>query len=243
MSDNGKLSVQKTARKADPREVRDPIKRAQIPALLKLGCSRRMAAKQVGCAASTITRTADRDERFHDQLAEAQADVRALRLIRHAADQEKYWRVAAWLLERRNPDEYGRRAPFTFTGRQVTALLERAFAGIAADLPKKKLEQIAETFDDLIADVAEEARLPVPEKLELPMDEEASCDEVEQEVAAVPRIENVRAAGSAISAVGISRGGSEKSPTECPVAPPRRTSCLEQFVVRKPKSELQTVGS
>ena len=41
--------------------VLDPTKRQRIAALLAVGCSRRVAARYVGCSPSTITRTAARD--------------------------------------------------------------------------------------------------------------------------------------------------------------------------------------
>jgi hypothetical protein len=116
-----------TVRQDDPREVLDGIKRAKIVAMLEMGCSRRVAARHVGCAASTITRTAQRDPDFAAELwdAESQAEVEALKLIRRTMQEEKYWRVAAWMLERRDPEEYGRRAPFTFRGGDVISLLQR----------------------------------------------------------------------------------------------------------------------
>ncbi len=49
--------------------VLDETKRKTIIALLANGSSRRMAAGYVGCAPSTITRTAARDPEFAAQLA------------------------------------------------------------------------------------------------------------------------------------------------------------------------------
>ena len=59
---------------ADPtpsRPVLDEKKRAKIIALVANGSSRRMAARYVACAPSTITRTAMRDPDFAAQLAAA----------------------------------------------------------------------------------------------------------------------------------------------------------------------------
>ena len=83
--------------------VLDETKRRMIIALLMNGSSRRMAAGFVGCAPSTITRTAARDPEFAAQLARAEgnAETEALSLIRKAAHKERYWQAAAWLLERR----------------------------------------------------------------------------------------------------------------------------------------------
>jgi hypothetical protein len=257
-----------TARKPDPREVLDGIKRAKILALLTMGCSRRMAAKQAGCAASTITRTAERDYEFHSQIseAEAQADVRALRLISRTAQQEKYWRVAAWVLERRNPDEYGRRAPFTFTGTQVEELLIRGLSEIVPCIKEEKLQDVMLTFHEVILDVADKALLPPMEIEELlaltmpePKDESAKENDEEPTTAAAPEATEK---ASVKPVLGPTRNGSNASPrneppssrpvppkigraaiAENPIQAPRRTSCLEQFVQRTPKPELQTAGT
>ena len=68
----------------DPRTVLDDEKRWKIITLISNGSSRRMAAKYVGCAASTITRTALRDPDFAEQLAAAElnAEIESLRLVR-----------------------------------------------------------------------------------------------------------------------------------------------------------------
>src|SRR6516225_3919571 len=125
MNEIAKNDNRPAGRKPDPREVLDVKKRTKICGLLSLGYSRNMAAEYVGCDPSTISRTAKRDEAFRSQLADAESEtsIDALRLIRHTGSQERYWRAAAWVLERRHPDEYGRRAPNTFTGEQVMRIL------------------------------------------------------------------------------------------------------------------------
>jgi DNA invertase Pin-like site-specific DNA recombinase len=57
----------------------DEAKRWQVVALITAGFSRRMAAREVGCAGSTITRTAARDPEFARQLAEAEEPAREKR--------------------------------------------------------------------------------------------------------------------------------------------------------------------
>jgi hypothetical protein len=65
----------------------DPEKRWKVIALLTNGCSRRSAAKFVGCAPSTITRIALREPDFADQIAVAEqsAEIDAIRAVRAAA--------------------------------------------------------------------------------------------------------------------------------------------------------------
>lgn len=123
----------------DPRAVLDETKRNQILSLVAHGASRRVAARIVGCAPSTITRTGDRDPEFGTQLAHAAAgaEVEAIRCIRTALKEPKYWRAAAWLLERKNPRDFGLRPLATFTGQQLAELLLDINRVLWEDLPEE----------------------------------------------------------------------------------------------------------
>lgn len=110
----------------------DEIKRREVGAILAMGCSRATAAKYVGCAASTILRTSLRDRAFRDELrrAESSAEVIQLRHIHTAG--KKNWRAAAWMLERKFPEQYAQRAPGTVTREQIARLLSE-FAGVVIE--------------------------------------------------------------------------------------------------------------
>ena len=151
--------------KPDPREVIDSKMKTKICGLLALGYSQNMAAEHLGCDSGTITRTAKRDPKFHEQLVEARSDasIEALRLIRHTGSQERYWRAAAWMLERRHPDEYGRRAPNTFTGEQMMKVLDRVLEVFMPAVPPERVAEVMSEFEEEFCDVAEKARLPLPE--------------------------------------------------------------------------------
>jgi hypothetical protein len=147
-------------RKRHGGEVLDDAKRTAIVAMLRGGCSRRMAARHVECDPTTITRTAARDPEFAAQLAEAQAgaDLKALRLIDKATDQEKYWRAAAWMLERRNPEEYGRRAPDTFTAEQVADVLACFLRAVLPIVPTDCSQGVMEAFDQSVTSIADRVK-------------------------------------------------------------------------------------
>ena len=115
----------------------DEIKKAEILAILAVGGSRRVAAKYVGCATSTIQNTADRDPRFAEELRkkEFHSEIGYLQNIRNAARNERYWRAAAWALERLNPERYGRRGPDAITIDQVTELLAQFAEMIIEEVP------------------------------------------------------------------------------------------------------------
>jgi hypothetical protein len=243
-----------TARHHDPREVLDGIKRAKILAMLELGCSRRVAAKHLRCAASTITRTAQRDTEFAAQLfdAESQAEMRALKLIGRMLDQEKYWRVAAWMLERRDPEEYGRRAPFTFRGGDVISLLQRIMELVMPAIAANKAAEIRETFYDLLDDVAEKANLRPPER-DVPCTEEAEQDSMLVDSpssrpstnGAVPLTASQAASPAQRTKTRAASGKNGHAPRllDDLLPPQPRTSCLEKFVQRLGKPELQPAGA
>jgi transposase len=97
--------------------VRNPIVRT-----LASGCYRQTAAEVAGVGKSTLYRWLEQGEHdFEDgrttpyrelweatKKAEADAEVEAIELIREAATRS--WQAAAWLLERKYPDRWGRRA-------------------------------------------------------------------------------------------------------------------------------------
>ena len=141
-------TTSESRRKAGRHPVLDEGKQQQILAILAAGGSRRTAARYVGCAPGTITQTAGRDAAFAERLARAEqsAEIQWIRLIHKAASQAQYWRAAAWMLERRNPEDFALRKPDTFTAREVQ-------------------EQIATVLDLVVEAVPAECRAQVVEKL------------------------------------------------------------------------------
>lgn len=139
----------------DPREVLDPGKKAMVLALLLAGLSRRAAAKRVGVSHTTIARAANRDKLFATQLLDAEwrTDYEALKLVRSAARQEKYWRAAGWLLERRLPDDFGYRTAHSFSGDRVMALLAQVFAYTLPALAEGRKEQFMRSFNATLREV------------------------------------------------------------------------------------------
>lgn len=76
---------------------------------LRLGMTRRSAAAFAGFHHATLYRRIESDATFATEVekAEGQAKGTYEAVIAKAAD--KNWTAAAWWLERRHPDEYGRR--------------------------------------------------------------------------------------------------------------------------------------
>ncbi len=129
--------------KCTRRPVLDEIKQREILAILSVGCSRRTAARYVGCAHSTIQRTADRDPEFAEKLrqAENRQEFTYLGNIQQAARKPQYWRAAAWVLERAFPEKYARRGPDVITIDQIKHVLAQFAQIIVAEVPVAKYRQ------------------------------------------------------------------------------------------------------
>jgi hypothetical protein len=148
------------------RPVLDKTKRSEVLAIIAMGCSRRTAARYMGCAVSTIQNTADRNRDFAKRLgrAEKQSELSFLKCIHNAAQQEKYWRAAAWALERLNPEDYTARRPDALTAEQVMDLLARVADIITQGVPMveqrelmiERVKAIAVTYQPVEAEKASE---------------------------------------------------------------------------------------
>ena len=91
--------------------VLDDVKRGQVAALVAAGCSVASIARFVGCSINTVRREIARDPAFQDQIrrAEIHAQLDPLQAMRRAS--ATHWRAAAWLLERTQPEQFGRKPP------------------------------------------------------------------------------------------------------------------------------------
>ena len=141
----------------------DEIKQREILAILSVGCSRRTAARYVGCAHSTIQRTAHRDPEFAAKLrqAENRQEFTYLGNIQQAARKPQYWRAAAWVLERVFPEKYARRGPDVITVDQIREVLAQFAKIIVAEVPVAKYRQkIIKRLDALTQSLC---RSPKPE--------------------------------------------------------------------------------
>ena len=269
MNEIAKNDNRPDTRKPDPREVIDSKMKTKICGLLALGYSQNMAAKHVGCDSSTITRTAKRDPKFREQLADSQSDasIDALHLIRRTADQERYWRAAAWVLERRHPDEYGRRTPASFSDEEMIKVLDRMLQYIMPSVPAEKVDELMSEFEEEFCDVAEKAHLPLPEYE--PPEEEPPEEEADDESPSIrervvqPGISNQSQAAASpppAAQATIIKAASPQVSTQLGqastliadrLAPKmaaiiaetgKRVSCLEQFVERRPKAAATANG-
>ena len=86
-----------------------PEERRDVLAILGLGCDEGLAAAYVGRPVECLATTARRFKTFRRDLekAKTQARVNLIVNVRNASRNERYWRAAAWALERLDPERYG----------------------------------------------------------------------------------------------------------------------------------------
>lgn len=133
--------------------VLDEVKRGEIAAIVSMGCSRRTAARSVGCSLQTIYNTAERDAKFAAKMSRAKSNavVMHVKNINSAAKKAQYWRAAAWALERLNPEEYAARRPETVAPEQLSRLLICFSQIIVEEVPVSKYrKRIIKRMEDLV---------------------------------------------------------------------------------------------
>ncbi len=144
------------------RGILDDGKRREICAILAVGCTRAVAARYVGCHPHTIRRTAQRDETFALAIerAETKHEIKHLTNINKAAQDGRYWRAAAWALERKYPARYAQRDPALFTAEQVSQVLGQFADVILEEVPdeddrQRILARMTALADALAGDLSE----------------------------------------------------------------------------------------
>ncbi len=146
--------------KRGQRTILDGYKRREILAILGVGCSRRVASDYVGCAIATIQNTADRDQNFAAKLRKNEhgSEIGYMENIRNAARTERYWRAAAWALERLHPEKYGRRGPDVITVDEIRNLLAQFAEIIVEEVPvaeyRKKILKRLKSISDSLKDAS-----------------------------------------------------------------------------------------
>lgn len=104
-----------------------PEKERDILAILATGGSRNVAADYVGIGQATLHDVIARDEKFSERVkkAEASGQLKHLKKIEMA----EQWQASAWMLERKWPDEYGRKdrteQPADDMAEIITKLIDR----------------------------------------------------------------------------------------------------------------------
>ena len=130
--------------------------RAQICAIIAVGCSRSCAASFIGCKVEAIDELAARSKTFRRQLAEAESKHEIAHLENIRAAGKKEWRASAWALERRYPERYGARKQKGLTGKQVSRVLSMFATQLLEGLPNmEQREQVVAQLHGLLEEMDE----------------------------------------------------------------------------------------
>ena len=142
--------------------VLDDFRKRLIIRGISRGYTRTKIAAMVGCAVSTIMRTAERDPQFFADLAQAEAAFLngAIDTLYHSACQERNWRAAAWVAERLDPDRFGRTPPRSRTIPQMLELIGKLLTRIGDQLPSEQVHLVVEAGRALVQELAD-AEVPI----------------------------------------------------------------------------------
>ena len=125
--------------------------RTSILAILWAGGTPRLAARYVGCTVKTINKTMKEDPEFAAEVRKKQesSEVAYLGNIRKAAEEVRYWRAAAWALERIDPRRYAARQPDVVTFPQIRRLMVQLADVINAEVPEEHRDKILQRLTDI----------------------------------------------------------------------------------------------
>ena len=128
-----------------------PERRAKLCELLAESHTLEEASEAIGVSIRTVQRERKRDEDFdHEVLLALQKTPDPLQLMEQAA--RKHWRAAAWLLERRNPEEYARKPVNTTSAKKVATALrfvqEMALEAVPAEFHKVLYKHVQAAIDE-----------------------------------------------------------------------------------------------
>ena len=142
--------------------VLDDFRKRLIIRGISRGYTRIKMAAMVGCAVSTIMRTAERDPQFFADLAQAEAAFLngSIDTLYHSACQEKNWRAAAWVAERLDPDRFGRTPPRSRTIPQMLELIGKLLTRICDQLPEEQVHLVVEAGRALVQELVD-AEVPI----------------------------------------------------------------------------------
>jgi hypothetical protein len=127
--------------------------RKEVIAILTAGSSRSNAARYICRSPATLKHEILECPQFATQVARAEetAELFLLSNIRKASQDTRYWRAAAWLLERRAAERFGPRKPETLTEEHVQKFMAKCMQIIAEKVPNKALR--AEIFNRIASEL------------------------------------------------------------------------------------------
>lgn len=111
---------------------------------LRFGMTRRAAAAYAGMSRTSFYRMLDTDKGTLGaaiEKAEGEAEAAYTKLVANAAAEPKNWTAAAWWLERRHPDNFGRKDRVEVKV-DLRTIAEKVAPGLDVDLVLAEAERI-----------------------------------------------------------------------------------------------------
>lgn len=142
------------------RPLLDLDQQRDVCAILVVGGSRQAAAAYVGCRVEAIEQTAGALPAFAARLARAeqQHELNQLQNVQSAAKNDRYWRAAAWVLERLYPHRYGPRRPRSMPLDEVVKLLGDFADAVLVEVPAEHQEPVRARLSAMIARLKVQSR-------------------------------------------------------------------------------------
>lgn len=122
---------------------RQPETQAAIVAVLARGNTRTDAAAAVGISLDTFARWGHDDADFRAAVEKAEAEARIKRVLIIEKAARTSWQAAAWHLERRDNEHWGRRDHVTVDLRREAERLAETLEGVSTDELVAEAERIA----------------------------------------------------------------------------------------------------
>jgi hypothetical protein len=161
-------------------------KRDELCAMIRVGCSVRGAAANLGIREQTVRYARRIDAKFNRQVQEAERQRNLLLLENVAAAGKKSWRASAWLLASLQPDVYNHR-------KRGQALGKKQLAELIANVVKKILPKCLDELDTddfptpsqsgdslLAASLIDERLAEIEKQVGMPIDELLKVDPEER---------------------------------------------------------------
>jgi hypothetical protein len=150
-------------------EFLDERKRKLAITLLSNGSSRRVVAEYFGCGMTTLARTMERHPEFAEavEAAEHSLELECLNNIRKAGRKDRYWRAAAWLMERKNAKDFARRPFNGLSEDEMLRLFVKVLEPLWKSIPFEDIELFCDGLKRLMHQI-EERPQNIDEILALP---------------------------------------------------------------------------
>lgn len=138
------------AKRGRPRLLADKRKRAKVLKHLREGGSRADAAASVGVGYQALLNETKRDKELAAQVEKAEVDgkLRLIGVLHTAANKDPKW--AAWMLERKHWEEWGKRNPETVTKAQLETAVSAFVSGILCEIPKQYHDKVGQQIQRIL---------------------------------------------------------------------------------------------